>query len=595
MFSIEQIFMLMKSAKFNLKEGLEQRNRVLLLMNYSLDKTSTENKKHLKEQMMSKSEELQKSTEYPKALQKIKEKEEEEYRIEATTGCPYPDRAIVPPRTLAGKRGILQCCCYYPIPGVGKENKGTIQGMYIPRDSKIQFFEDISDYEDLGNWYIGEWKKEGYEINKDWLDEQLAETFPLGTVRRITITGTTYGAFVKRTKIPSNGVFESFYFIGYFSDKDKKPFPQNFIEDDRNQYQKFIDEWGWVIQWTTAIVTAIGAIIGAPFTQGGSLALWAELAIELGVGVAVGYREIEKGNDVAGVGSIIFGSLPALKYFPSLKGVKASTLDELSEAFATSGLSSKSSFSQYHKFYKKLTPQQRRALDLVIRGGDIQSASRIGNDLYKVHAKGFQNMWKKNPKLFKPIEVYNRLWVRELSANVVFGVATYLTAYYKPEWSRSTNPSIDPILLDKLDSVFENVPKDFHERMAHLFLEDPDRALDFLSSKEKESVEITAKNALDVNSDLVSDGLSRLWVESLEKHSKKTGKEFDLNVDDIIAGEKMTPTQIEELKKRGYIEMKDSDPNQKYDSLRYINNIYYLKPLNEKYYEEGDSTGNQKN
>ena len=591
--------MLMRSAKFNLKEGLEQRNRILLLMKYSLEKTLTENKKHLNEPlpMMSKADELQKAQEYPKELQKTKEQEEEEYRKQATAGCPYPDKAIVPPKTMAGDSGILQCCCYYPVPAVGTPNKGQVRGMYIPRDSKIEFWDELSDYERASNWYISQWKEKGYDINQDWTDEQVTETFPFGTVKRITNSdGTSYGGWVKRSPKPTNGIFEDFYFIGYFTDgKNPQPFPQEVIEDDRNAYQKFIDDWGSVIQWTTAIVTAVGAIFAAPFTYGGSLVLWAELGLELGVGLAVGIREIQKGNDIAGVWSIIFGTLPAYKYIPELKGVAGSTLDELSVAFANSGLSSKSTFSQYLKFYRNLNPEQRRALDLVIRGGDVQSATRIADDLYSTYAAGFANMWKKNPKLFKPIEVYDRLWARELSANLTTSLAAYLDNYLHPELSTINDPNLTNEMKDKLDGVFENVPETLKKQMGHLLLEDPDRAIDFLDSEEKEKVESIGMKAVDKNSDLVSDGLSRLWVESFKDFSKKTGKEFDLNVDEIFAGEKMTPTQMEELKKRGYIEMKDLDQNQKYDSLRYINNIYYVKPLNEKYYEEGNSTGNQKN
>jgi len=567
----------MRSAKFNLKEGLEQRNRILLLMKYSLEKTLTENKKHLNEQLptMSKADELQKAQEYPEALQKTKEREEEEYRKQATADCPYPDKALVPPKTMAGNSGILQCCCYYAVPGIGIENKGKIHGMYIPRDSKIEFWDELSDYERASNWYRGLWKEKGFDISQDWTDEQVAETFPVGTVKRIiNSNGTSYGAWVRRSPEPTNGIFEKFYFIGYFTDDGTKAFPQEVIEDDRNAYQKFIDDWGAVIQWTTAIVTAIGAIVGAPFTSGGSLVLWAELGLELGIGFAVGIREFQKGNDVAGWGSIIFGALPGLKYFPELKGVKGSTLDELSVLFANSGLSSKSTLSQYLKFYRKLNPEQRRALDLVIRGGDVQSASRIADDLYSTYAAGFANMWKKSPKLFKPIEVYNRLWVRELSANLTIGLAEYLVSYLHPELNTINDPSLTDEMKDKLDGVFENVPESLKKEMGHFIISNPEEAEAILNDPEfKKDVE-NFKNITGDHENNISEGLIKHFAVTIENVAKRTGAD---SLDFSIQSKTMTP---EELKNQGWIRRNDLNIfDSTYNKIDLINDEYWVIPI----------------
>jgi hypothetical protein len=579
-FVSKQIFIFMNSAKYNLKEGLEQKDRVLLLMNYSLDKTVSENKKTLIEQLptMSKSDELKGGVAYAEKYQENEDEKEEEERVRATYDCSYPDKAIVPPKTLAGNSGILECCCYYKIPAIGEENKGQIRGMYIPKDSTIKFFEDFSDYETLSNWYLGEFKKRGFDINKDWIDEQVAETFPLGTVKRITNSdGNSYGPFVKRSKTPINGGFEKFYFIGYFTDKDRKPYPEQVIQDDRNEYQRFIDEWGGVIQWTVAGVTAIGALFSAPFTQGGSIALWAELMIEMGIGMAVGLREIEKGNDVAGWFSILFGGLPALKYFPQLKGVKSSTLNELSEAFAKSGLSSKSSPSQYFKFYKRLRPEARRALDLVIRGGDVQSASKITKNLFIQYEKGFAKMWKSSPKLFKPIEVYNRLWVRELAANLTVGLAGYLVNYFYPELNSVNDPKLTQEMKDKLDGVFENVPEELKKQMGHFIISNPEQAQSFLNDEEfKKGVE-NFKNITGDHENNVSQGLIKQFGAIMDTVAKKTGAEpIDISIESKTMSTK-------ELKDQGWILLKDLNIyDSTYNKIDLINNQYWIKPIPKK-------------
>lgn len=524
-------------------------------------------------------------------------------------GCSAPEYAIKPPKTSAGNEGILECCCYYPIPAMGEQDKGKVQGMYIPRNSKIEFWGDMKGYTEAVEGFEKTITKGGVKIDTEKFIEEITTIFPPGTVKNIIQNdGTIYRPWVRYNPNTVNGIFEKIYFWGFFNDK-KEPFINEVVGDDRNEYQKFIDQWGTTIQWTTAGVTLVGAVIASYFGQAWALPLWAELALEGSIGAAVGYRQIQKGEDVAGYFTMFFGTLPLLKYSNYLKGYgwDPKTFNALAKAFQRSKLTSSSPIHKYVAFYKGLNGPQRAILDKLLRGGDVQGVSDVMKQLTKEAAerlpglleKGFMEMWKQDPTLFKSIKLFDRLWVRELSSNAVAGVAGYLTAYFNPEWSLLTKEGGDPKILDKLDGVYENIPEKLKKEMSYFLMSDPQRGLEYLNSESMRQVKQISQNVVDKDSDNVSNGLISLWTESMENQSKKSGSEYIPSVESWFESEKMTSDQIENLKKQGYVEKNIfemsrpiMDTTQKYDSLRNINNIYYVKPRKQTQYEKTDTTRN---
>ena len=584
--------------KFN--QTNQEIEKVRFLMMYSSRKTLSENIQRLTEQWQSMGggpDQFERDQRERVKQETAKQEEKRRY----TEGCPYPDKAAPPPKTLAGNEGVLKCCCYYPIPGIGEENIGKIQGMYIPRTSEISFWGDIKFYNDVVESLQRKFVSQKLKVNTDALIKQITSIFPPNTVREIVqYDGTVYSPYIKYSPSQiSNGVFEKIFFYGFFNE-NKQPFINQVIPDDREPYQQFIDDWGNLLMWTTAAVTAVGAVIASAYGQEWALPLWAEVFLEGSIGIATGIRQIQKGEDVAGVFSFIFGALPLLKYSNYFKGYDPKHFDELAKAFQKSKLSSSSHVSQYVSFYNKLNKPQREILDKILRGGDIQGKTDLIKKLTQEAAeklpglleKGFVEMWKKNPKLFVKIPLFERLWARELSTNAVNGIAAYLTTYMKPEWSRVSQEGVDPNILDQLDGVYENIPEELKKEMGYYLISDPERAIKFLSSKDKEEAKKISQNAVDKNSDNVSKGLIALWGKKMKKVSDETGSSFTPLSSDLFTGEKMTVQQLDELKKRGYIEKKNLDWNQKYDSLRYINNIYYVKPTGEVYYDEKNSVRN---
>jgi len=563
------------------------------MMKYDLTKTLKENFDTMNEQDSEMRGSIYSRVGDPKKIEasrlegeRKKEEEEAAFEIQWRSGCgpngEYYDNVIEPPRTPAGREGILRCCCYYPVPATGFENAGEIRGMYIPRTSKLEFFDPVtlSDYVD--GW-LKMFEKEGYSIKKEWLLKKVSEVFPMGTVSKITsYDGTTYKTWIRHSKEENGGIFDKFYFMGYYTNDGKRN-PEDFVGDDRNQYQKIVDEWGGVIQWTAVIVTALSGFL----TGGATLPLAAELAIEFGIGLAVGLREIEKGNDISGAFTIMMGLLPALKYLPSFRGVDPKHLDEISEAFQKSGLTTASHPSEYVAFYNRLSKPAKKTFDRVIRGGDGRSMRMISGQLSKEAAdrlpylleSGFMNMWRLKPKLFKEIPFFKRLWVKELGTGVVTSVASLLAQYNCPNCSKSTSDKLTEEMKDKLDGIYENVRAEIQYEIGYFLLSNPEQAEQILDSPEFVEAVKNGKGGIGNYEGNISSGMINNWGSTLEQTSKSLGIDWTPPSDLFESQNKKIPAaELQKLTDSGWVKMDDLPLGEEYSKIDLFNGEYYVLP-----------------
>ena len=587
--------MLMKSAKSKIEEGKEAQKRILLMMKYDTKKTLSENFLSngdlISEQGRKSGMEIKLGSQ-PNPwvtnanLDREKEINRQNYEIRFREGCgprgQYYDNAIEPPKTPAGYEGILQCCCYYPVPSSGKENVGSVQGMYIPRNSILQFFDEKGLSDLVDGWYK-EWTAEGLEINKDWLINSVSKLFPVGTVQRIKqANGKEYSTWVVRSKRTINGGFETFYFSGY-RDSQGNAFPMEVIEDDRNLYQEFIDDWGSIIQWALVLATVVSGF----YTGGSSWGLTVELLAELGVGIAVGMREIEKGNTVSGYFTILMGALPALKYSDAFRGLDPKSIDNLSDAFTKSKLTPNSHVSEYVAFYNRLGKTEKETLDKLLRGGDMYGKGKLLGKLSQETAErlpnlledGFIKMWKQRPKLFKSIPLFERLWVRELGTNLTTAVASLITQYTCPQCSKANSDELTQEMKDKLDGVYENIPDELKKEMTFLLLTNPEQAQEILDSDEIKDAQNNAKSLIGDYNDNVSKGLFHLFGNAMKNVAEKNTLDWQ-PTSDIFDSKKMSPQELEKLKKEGWIPKDSLQLFQPYTKLDYINDVYYVLPEN---------------
>jgi hypothetical protein len=326
--------------------------------------------------------------------------------------CRYPDMAILPEKNkvgLSGEDALIDNYCYYPSPIPNTYSKG-IGGIFIPKKAEIKFF----DYEILNHNVKLLAKK--YKENEEKLIDNFIEIFPLGSVHSFkNLSGDTY---IPRVQYDDEK--RAWMFRGYFRDSDKKPYEQPTFNDSRNEYQKFIDEWGTVLQFATVLITAALA----PFTQGTSLYLTVEILAEMGIGVAVAIRDFQKGNNISGFFSILNGALPFLKSTKWLTGISTKEISNLSEKIIASGLNESSSVRDYIRFYRSLSEKEQVLMTKLFKY-DPYSRVKLSKELIKdfgevlpqVIRKEFESLFKKYPRLYKDISFLKKLPIRELGLN----------------------------------------------------------------------------------------------------------------------------------------------------------------------------------
>lgn len=325
--------------------------------------------------------------------------------------CRYPNKAIFPPDPY-GDGGFIEDeksglkYCFYPT----ASKNGVTQGKFIPSKAEIVFTDDLEFYDKMVKKLV-----EKYGIDESYAETVITEIFPQGVVRSFTINNQTYNAYIKRS---GEGPWE---FAGYFRKGDGELYVSPKKVDPRNEYQKFIDEWGLALQLGAVLATAIA---GA-FSGGAGWVLTAEILLELGIGGMVGFRELEKGQNVMGILSFVTGLLPILKLSNRFKGISEAAFTSLSSKLKNSGLTKSSSFKDYLKYYRTLDPEEQKLLSQLLTQDEIartQLWNEIKLALDSEIPKIVMDTVRKNPKILRDLKFWDKLWARELTTNAVVGV-----------------------------------------------------------------------------------------------------------------------------------------------------------------------------
>jgi hypothetical protein len=295
-----------------LDQGIKSLEKIKLFMNYSLNKTLSENITE-QENIKTKSDLMYQEWEKEQRAEKEKNKTAWKKR------CRYPDKAMLPPKNKAGVEGkdaLIDGFCYYPAP-----SKNGVSGIYIPEDSEISWWtvEKIS-------YAVDQHLKENPKENRKEFIKNFSQIFPLGTVLSFKVKKSRYGSRITFNK--ATGLWEFKYF---YNKSTNMPYQQPEWVDERTKYQKFVDEYGFAIQMTAALATAIAGMM----TGGAAWVLYAEIALEGGLGLAVGLRDMEKGENVGAALSFITGVLPMLKLVKEFTGIPRKAFTELSEELRT--------------------------------------------------------------------------------------------------------------------------------------------------------------------------------------------------------------------------------------------------------------------
>jgi hypothetical protein len=457
-----------------LNEGQLLINRVKLLMRYDMSKTLNENTQNILEQPDSRFD-----TQDTKDIlrrgqieldQESAVKKAQEEANEYPNWCRYPDKALPYPKNPEGADGedaILKNSggtrfCYYPVPSSGKQ--GGTAGLPIPETSEILWWgiPDISAFADK--------LSDKYKEDKELIIQNLSKILPIGTVKGFYIDDVYYTSYITRE---SDSQFWKFSY--YWNIKTKKEYEQPEWIDERGDWDRFIDKWGFQLQIAAAVVTLVAGFFSFGATWGISDLLWIEIFIEAGIGGAVAWREYEKGNNVAGTFSIVTAMLPMLKVSKWFRGIDSNEFKILSETLSNSGLNKTSTVKDYVKFYNELTPGGKKIMDKLLTNDKITREAlwadikaTMDAEIPKMVDKFLPKLIKKNPKLLKDIKFFDKLWVRELSTNLSVGVIALLTELGFGNQLNNKN--------EKLDGVYQKIPKSLQKEFTYNLVNNPEKA-----------------------------------------------------------------------------------------------------------------------
>jgi hypothetical protein len=363
--------------------------------------------------------------------------------------CKYPKNAVLPTKNsvgVSGEEALIEGFCFYP------------PGIYIPVDSEIRFW-DIESISSAVDNHLKKQVKKSYREDKDELIRNFSNILPIGSVASFIVGGSTYNTWVTR---PSGSPLWSFR--GYYRSGDNKPYQSPKWVDSRTNYQRFVDDYGFAIQIAAALATALAGFL----TGGAAWVLTAEIVLELGLGVAVGLRELEKGENVSAALSFITGFLPMLKMSKLFRGIPESDFIELSKNLSEAGLTKSSKVDDYVKFYNSLPESQQKIMSKLLTQDEItknlllkELKTSMADELPKLIIKEFGNIVKSDPKLLKSIPFFEKLWARELSTNSFFIILGTLVNVI---WGDKLNANAED--LKKLKGVYSVVPDELKKEIA---------------------------------------------------------------------------------------------------------------------------------
>jgi hypothetical protein len=314
----------------------------------------------------------------------------------------------------------------------------------------------------------------------------LSKILPIGSV--VSFYNDKNEKYVAR--LWKKGGIDEWVFKWYHKQGERnQPYIQPNWEDPRSGYAKFIDKWGQLMAWTTFIVSAILS----PFTGGGSYVLWIELAAELGVGIAVAIRDLQKGDNIGAFFSVLQGILPLLKTTKILTGISELELKELQEEIVRAGINSRSSQQDVIVFYNSLSPKNQKTLTKIFDQDPYTKvklskniSKEIGDDITKQVMNELKIMFEQNPNLLKDLKLLEKLWARELGLN---GIVMLIEFASEITLGRKLNNQEK----EKLSQIFYKIPESHREEFFKSFMSNSEKLDEIINSEETEKFRTTSE------------------------------------------------------------------------------------------------------
>lgn len=320
---------------------------------------------------------------------------------------PIPKR----PDDVTGPEAAVRGHCYYLGGG------GT--GLWLPSNSvDIEFMntgEAVDQVDNLIKTFdldIEDRQRWGMAFTKEFpTNSVLSFKFKSGGTRMAA----TYKVKFDDYEIKFTGAFVED--IPFNSNKKPISFTTPEWKDERSTWDIAVDRYGFYAQLASAAFFFVGSFFAGP----AGWFLFSEIVIELGLGIATGVRDIEKGDNVGGALSILFGTIPMLKMTKWYSGgVDQETLKSLASKFAKSGLTKTSSDVYFWQLYWSLSGPEQIAFTKFL--GDnatmwqfVKSAKALqaGYDAADV-VRAYSKLLGKNTAEMVTLKLYDKAWFKEL-------------------------------------------------------------------------------------------------------------------------------------------------------------------------------------
>jgi hypothetical protein len=558
------------------KEQKELLNKILLNMKYNSRQTLSENYHNIYEQQIG----------YDSYLDREANKEDTTDRSgEYPNYCSSPDKALIPPDNPEGASGtdaLIDGFCYYRV---------TQNGAYfLPQDAKLYFWDESQIYENVDNW-IKRYPKQDPEVTYEWMSRIAS----LGAVSGFDWGGKYYHTMILWTRNGVNPDFDAKYGatnwkwngFGYGTEGSYTYYESPKWVDTRGDWDRFTDEWGTMI--TLAISTA--TIIASMFLPIGPLLITAELLVEVGLGIWIGQREYEKGNNVSAVFSVLFGLLPALKYSKYFRGVNPKSFTTLSRKIANEGLTSQSTPQKWARFYttldegEQLVFSQALKMDDVTKGLMMKELKQfLSNEGFKNTSKHMSLLAKADPSVLKDIPFLKRLWVRELGTGLLTMGGAFLT---------------DGLLGDYLNNkqkqdfqwVYAHIPESLQKEMVLNLLYNIAQSGEIMDNIANDPKVIEIRSAIEKNVNVDFKSLAKKTDEYFAQAIKDSvitagGTYIEIEDDNTKTidpkQENLNKLQIKKMEKEGWVKETDLNimdwpDNLDSTNVKNINGITYIK------------------
>lgn len=334
-------------------------------------------------------------------------------------------------------------------------------------------------------------------------------------------------------------------------DKRYTAYPQISFTDNRDLWDKLVDEYGFKAQ---LILTGI-YVLGGIFVPGAQWLLWLEILSEGTLGLIMAERDLEKGHNIDAAFDLLFAALPLLKTQKWFGAVTNEDALKVIRSMKKYRLDKQSSFKDVAKWYLRAPEEVQNIFRQMGKIGDEWSEAKI---IKEIEAAIFQKI-ASEPNLLKRIEWYKNIHIKEA---LLYLGSTGFNLALNAVYGQQLN-DLEKMRYSGIHANLSGFSEDLAAQFTAKALEDP------LTTKENLNT-----NLAKVLSQPGLTGSKTFWEKSVEQ---VTTKDSELGYEN----QKMDTKQIKKLQKEGYIEDSQLKPEQipqvDHNSVIKVNGLLYFK------------------